>query len=164
MDNCEINDPFIYVNKNSISKILCKEIISKFEEKDQIKYKGIMIRGFRPDIRNTFALDIDKKCVKWNKIYNFLFKELSRNIHKYMKFIDKDYDDNVISNNLCPGFFLQFDDFTIQKYLKNEGFYINHNDFLCEYFLKRYRLFSYIFYLNDVIEGGETEFIMENIK
>jgi hypothetical protein len=46
----------------------------------------------------------------------------------------------------------------VQKYLKNEGFYIYHNDFLCNYNLQRYRLFTFIFYLNDIIEGGETEF------
>jgi hypothetical protein len=47
----------------------------------------------------------------------------------------------------------------IQKYDKNKGKYIYHNDSRIDYKNKKTRMFTFIWYLNDVYEGGETEFI-----
>jgi 2OG-Fe(II) oxygenase superfamily len=44
----------------------------------------------------------------------------------------------------------------IQKYTRGEGEYKWHNDFLCN--KQRLRVFTFIWYLNTVEEGGETEF------
>ena len=46
--------------------------------------------------------------------------------------------------------------FMIQKYNKNTGKYIYHHDFSVE--KDNYRVITYLWYLNDVEEGGETEF------
>ena len=47
----------------------------------------------------------------------------------------------------------------IQKYQKNKGKYVYHNDASFE--STKYRVITYIWYLNDVEEGGETEFFGE---
>ena len=52
--------------------------------------------------------------------------------------------------------------FQIQRYLKNEGFYTYHHDFYIEH--KKYRILTFLFYLNDVEEGGETEFFYGKLK
>jgi hypothetical protein len=44
----------------------------------------------------------------------------------------------------------------IQKYDKNKGEYIYHNDF--HMISIKYRVITFLWYLNDIHEGGETEF------
>ena len=46
----------------------------------------------------------------------------------------------------------------IQKYKKFQGKYTYHHDFYNDYESKRHRTVTYLWYLNDVEEGGETEF------
>ena len=53
---------------------------------------------------------------------------------------------------------LKYYEFMVQKYQCNEGRYINHNDFSVEWSKNEYRVITYIFYLNDVNDGGETQF------
>ena len=53
---------------------------------------------------------------------------------------------------------LHFDHFMIQKYKKNKGKYIYHDDFHCDSVKDRYRVITFIWYLNNIDEGGETEF------
>ena len=48
--------------------------------------------------------------------------------------------------------------FLIKKYDKNKGKFIYHNDFIIEKKNNMYRIITFIWYLNDVEEGGETEF------
>ena len=46
----------------------------------------------------------------------------------------------------------------MQKYKKNSGRYIYHDDQHIDWKKNRYRILTFIWYLNDVITGGETEF------
>jgi hypothetical protein len=46
----------------------------------------------------------------------------------------------------------------IQKYDKSSGKYVYHDDFVTEPIHNRYRVITYIWYLNTVEEGGHTEF------
>ena len=53
---------------------------------------------------------------------------------------------------------LQDTGFLMQMYTKNTGFYKYHHDFSCIYENNSMycRVLVYLFYLNDVTEGGET--------
>jgi hypothetical protein len=44
------------------------------------------------------------------------------------------------------------------KYDKNEGKFVYHDDFSMVNDMKMHRVLTYLWYLNDVDEGGETEF------
>ena len=46
----------------------------------------------------------------------------------------------------------------MQKYDKNEGRFVYHDDFSMVKDMKMRRVITYLWYLNDVDEGGETEF------
>jgi hypothetical protein len=46
----------------------------------------------------------------------------------------------------------------IQRYTKLKGRYIYHQDFLTEWKTKKFRVITFLWYLNDVEKGGETEF------
>jgi hypothetical protein len=63
-----------------------------------------------------------------------------------------------ISFKILHSKFLQYDEFMIQKYNKLDGKYIYHNDSFVDFNKTRYRVFTYLWYLNTVTEGGETEF------
>ena len=45
-----------------------------------------------------------------------------------------------------------------QRYIRNEGRYVYHNDFSVDIKNKKNRVITYLWYLNDVEEGGETDF------
>jgi Rps23 Pro-64 3,4-dihydroxylase Tpa1-like proline 4-hydroxylase len=52
----------------------------------------------------------------------------------------------------------------MQRYIRNYGEYIYHDDASIEPEDNRYRVLTYIWYLNDVDIGGETEFFGGKLK
>jgi hypothetical protein len=92
---------------------------------------------------------------KWEKIIFFLEKELAKNIKKYVNNLNAKYDTIFFKD-----IFFETKGFLLHKYYKNDGKFEYHNDFIIENCKKRVIVF--LWYLNDVIEGGETE-IFDNI-
>ena len=135
----------LYINDNSLSKELCDEIIHKYENEGEYRKKGITAGGFNPDVKNTLDFNIFKK-EKWEIIHKTLYQEIARNLQKYIN------NNNKILNGT-----LWYETFMIQRYTKCEGRYIYHEDFSINND-KSYRVLTYLWYLNDVDEGGETEF------
>ena len=155
-------EKFIYINKNSISSQLSNDIIELFEEFKEGHRKGTTIGGINEKIKKTtdYIISINPE-EKWIKIQNFLTKELNKNISKYLNGLNmivdsvNNYDVNF---KILHAKFLQYDEFMIQKYDKLDGKYIYHNDSFIDFNKNRYRVFTYIWYLNTVTEGGETVF------
>lgn len=159
----EINDVFIYIENNNIEKSKCDEIIERFEN-DNRKLPGIVADGLAPDYKNTqdlllFGLD------EWKDIDDLLFTKLHDAINKYLRTEITSNSNDVISMNLF-GFGEVVDlGYNIQKYNVNEGFYHWHSDFINnKHKINLIRLLSFIWYLNDVTDGGETEFLKGKIK
>lgn len=143
---------FVYLNSNSISEELCKDIISLFENDKTEKTKGVTRGGLNVNVKDTTDFEIPKNNDSdWNKIYFFLQKELIKNL---MKYCDREKKNNLA---FCDELKIHFDIFMIQKYYKNKGKYIYHNDFCVQ--ANQYRILTYLWYLNTVEEGGETEFL-----
>lgn len=163
---------FIYSNCYSIPKELCKDIIQFFEEEDIIKLPGITQGGLNKNVKNTLDFKIPVNChetSKWYKVNQLLYNELHSNLEIYLKTLNNkpSYKNNNTFDDykLIPDKFLIEDVFQIQKYEKNVGKYIYHQDFSIDYSNKKHRVITYLWYLNDVMEGGETEFNGEiNIK
>lgn len=157
-------DKFIYQNKYSIPSPLCDEIIQKFEETED-KRDGSTLGGVQKKIKDTKDYNIphsDSSDSKWFKIEKFLYKELFANVKKYVEHINiPNYkpelncgqDSSILKNTE-----LHTDSFMIQRYEKGVGKYVYHNDYDMEYDAKRYRVITFLWYLNTVEEGGETEF------
>jgi hypothetical protein len=159
----EIDDPFIYIEENVLSEELCKEIIERFEN-DPDKEDGITGSGVNTNIKNT--TEIYMNSVDWIDIQKILIANVKIVLKKYIQSIDKISNyiyDMYILNNL----FSDIHDwgFQIQKYERNKGHYRWHNDykyqevFMGTTGLRTIRICTFIFYLNNVNEGGETEFI-----
>lgn len=163
-------DRYIYINKNSLSKDLCEEIINKFEEQEN-KFPGRTFGGIHSEIKDTTDYNINNKNSKWLRIRDALIVELINNIEIYVSKLDtpmyhsqaadmNDSNKNPKKNNfkeLCVNE-LFFETIMVQKYKSKKGRYVYHNDFSCETDTKRFRVLTYIYYLNDVEEGGETQF------
>jgi hypothetical protein len=164
----EIDDRFIYIEKNTISRDLCNEIICKFE-KDERKDEGNTGRGIDKSLKITNDLCITD-LPEWNVLDKILCNILFASLHKYLyTTIINDTAQNLIilsqiTNKFTPGGLHNITDFgyQVQKYDKNTGFYEWHNDFIVVE--SRVRYITFIWYLNDVHVGGQTEFLHGKIK
>lgn len=164
-------DKFVYQKQNSISPELCKTIIEYFEEEEN-KYQGITSSGLNVSIKNTtdFLIPPESFCEesgspetmnKWTNICKILNEQLQENINDYMR--DLKSNDSFVSDNyrLLNASYLTEDTYQIQKYQKGEGKYIYHNDFNVQWDRRQYRVITFLWYLNTISEGGETEILGE---
>jgi hypothetical protein len=142
----------IWSKKESLSSDFCDNMIEKFE-KDTNRYDGVTSGGFQPEMKITTDLSIDRFS-EWSYEDSILQKKLSTAIDEYYK--------HLMSIHTHMNFFrkkFNFMDtgYQIQKYEIGTGFYNWHNDFtISEHGT---RILTFIWYLNDVELGGETEFI-----
>jgi Rps23 Pro-64 3,4-dihydroxylase Tpa1-like proline 4-hydroxylase len=150
MNNSITNDFYIYTIKNSLSKSLCEEIIDRFEKEDK-KRAGITYNGEDKNVKDTldFHLSVNPEC--WKDIDKVLTNELGKALEEYFAHINKDISILLCKNVSDLGF-------QIQKYEKGVGKYIFHNDHQVYHRERLDRAITYIWYLNDVEEGGETSF------
>ena len=152
---------YICEYKKSIPDILCNDIIQMFESQDN-KYEGLIIGGINKNIKDTTDYVIPKNDKKWEKIEKFLYRELENKLKKYTKTHTKnEYKRGRTEYSIfgIKNIFTQR--FMIQKYEKNKGKYIYHNDFHSEN--NSSRIITFLWYLNTVEEGGHTVF-WENYK
>lgn len=164
MNNSNLENYF-YINQHSISKELCNDIINYFEIEDTGKYEGNTGGGLRKDIKDTLDFQIPAKNEKnkphWNRIRDLLEREINNNVKNYVKKINEAItvvEENSDNKYKVFNKFVSFDTMQIQRYTKLKGRYIYHEDFLTDWANKKYRVMTFLWYLNDVVEGGETEF------
>jgi hypothetical protein len=151
-----MDEILIYENENSLSVELCRDIIELFENnEDNGKYQGVTGRGLNKNIKDTTDLVITS-FPRWENINLCLKRELQKNLVDYIKRLNNTINYRVISDLNLSTFSMQ-----MQKYNRNEGKYTYHNDSKIEN--TKTRMITFIWYLNDVIEGGETE-IWEYLK
>jgi len=161
----EINDIFIHLENNSLEKDVCDEIINRFNN-DERKTPGKVLSGLIVSVKNTIELSISGRS-GWDDIDKLLHSKLNSALSNYInKHVIVNNGQSCGLNNPC---FKNIRDYgyNIQKYYANEGFYVWHNDFVDKESLQTFqqvRLITFIWYLNDVSEGGETEFINGKIK
>lgn len=159
-----INNKYIYINETSLSSEFCLDIIELFENNTN-KRDGITLEGVNKNIKDTVDLNIPLNDEKWYKYSSFLKKELNRNIIKYLGVLNDNKElvnDNQLSSDLKYIFFnndvLSSDILLMQRYKQNTGKYIYHNDFALNPTTKKYRVITFLWYINTVEEGGETCF------
>ena len=118
--------------------------------------------GVNKEVKDTIDLMLNNNDAKWSGICSFLYKELSKNIKEYFNSLQHDNykPENNDNNhfNLFNRQNLHIDSFMVQKYTQGEGKYVYHIDFHVDFERNRHRVITYVWYLNDVTVGGETEF------
>jgi hypothetical protein len=145
----------VKIYPDSLSPDFCDLIIHLFNHSKDGKSDGVIGEN-RVDksIKDTTDYHSNSWGVEMRYIDRIICEELNRKIHKYYtdinpdinKMIYRPYQDCVDSG------------FQIQHYKANEGFYHYHEDSLINLTNGSFRIFAYIWYLNSVEEGGETEF------
>jgi len=149
MNNSITTDYYIYSIKNSLSKPLCEEIISRFEV-EQKKGDGMTFAGLDKEIKDTTDFHLSLNPDGWRDIDKVLSNELSKALLDYSKHLNKDIKILYYGEVRDLGF-------QIQKYEKGVGKYVFHNDGYI-YTGNEKRILTYLWYLNDIEEGGETSF------
>lgn len=142
----------IYVKNNSLSKEICAELIYLFEQ-DGKRYHGLTASGLNKNIKDTTDCVINEAGPQWDRINKLLIKELNNNVNEYVNNLKNKINETKIFKN-----FLSTETLQMQKYDKNKGKYIYHNDYSCQWKNKKMRQITFLWYINDVEEGGETEF------
>lgn len=142
---------YIYQQKNVLTSDLCDKIIQYYNDSKET-YEGVTYGGLNKNIKDTRDLIIPSTDPYWENINTVLYESLYANILIYLKQINPD----TVSYRIFPTNRLTESFFMIQKYQKNKGKYVYHNDSRFE--SSKYRVITFIWYLNNVEEGGETEF------
>ena len=140
-------DDLIHVNPNALSKKVCKDIIKRFK-KDDRKKQGATTLGLDLDVKKCVDLHISN-LEDWKDIDNILFKSSDDNLKEYL---DKIKVDDKIFFNMDT---LRDTGYLVKRY--KPGDYFNwHSD--RNYENGWSRVVACVWYLNDITEGGYTEF------
>lgn len=133
---------YIYEKKGSLSNVLCKSIISVFEDKNVKKFEN------REQVSFRMETDINKE--RWKLYDSYLFQELNKSFNEYKIKINKNflYDNATIHDT---GFLIQK-----LKKLKGNNDEIRNDEHSVD--KDYYRIMTYIWFLNDVKEGGNMIF------
>lgn len=138
---------------------VCETLISRFE-KDTNQKRGRIGGSGGPhvdlSIKNSIDLYISDKN-DWIDMDDVLYDYVREGMRQYIQHVKKEVN---------PHFKLPIDvsdkGYQIQKYQPNVGHYTWHDDFCIEMsrdnLTRLTRMLTFIFYLNDVADGGETEF------
>jgi hypothetical protein len=134
----------IYIADKQLSPEFCKACIDKFESDPCIE-SGVTGRGHAVDTKQSDDLMISKYN-RWNKEDNQVATQLSKNLNNFAVEFKNKFDWWVYKELHDTGY-------QIQRTHPN-GFYHWHSDDA-----KSTRHYTFIFYLNDIKNGGYTEFI-----
>lgn len=164
-------EKFIYEKPAAVSQELCKSIIELFESDSTPSYDGVTAQGHVPHIKSTTDYAIPPNALfdndsPWNPICKALNKSLEENICIYLKSLNHSHPNYIESNyKFISADYISEETYQIQKYNKGEGKYIYHEDFAVKWDKQQYRVITFLWYLNTVEEGGETEIMGSvNIK
>jgi Rps23 Pro-64 3,4-dihydroxylase Tpa1-like proline 4-hydroxylase len=162
---------YIYTTK-SLTTDICNKIIELYDNDTTLKYDGVTFRGLDKRVKDATDIVIPEKTdvkSEWDEINDILSSELENNLKKYInKLDDKPHYFEINNygskyNQLSHKLYLK-NNFMIQRYEKNAGKYIYHDDGAIDIPSKTHRVITYLWYLNDVEEGGETEFFGGDFK
>lgn len=158
-------DLFVQVFDNVIKDEVCEDIIEIFEKHKDKQSNGQTAGGYSPQTKITKELyfRFGEPLYKFDDI---IHQGLAKGYREYTKNLSDHYY-KIMNEKYNWSKNLGDTGYQLQKYIKNEGRYKWHVDTSDElnYVVKNgIRKYAFIFYLNDVEEGGETGFIIDTIK
>jgi len=134
---------------------LCEDIIKFFEQNKNLQQKGITANGFNEEIKKTTDITLNPSYLNDPKysLFNDYFKILNE------CFLDYKDQYPFIKTFLKKS---HIGHFNIQKYLSGDHFSHLHSERTG--ISNLHRIFAWMTYLNDVQEGGTTDFDYYGIK
>jgi hypothetical protein len=144
-------DPFIWVKDHDLEPDFCNHVIDKFE-KEKRKSPGTTGNRIDRTVKRSTDFRITFSDKKWNDEAKIFHNTLGVDIQEYSKYLLDIMPDNYV--NISQ----QITDSGYQIQRTDPGdFYTWHSDAMASVQLG-VRLFTYIWYLNDVEVDGYTEF------
>jgi hypothetical protein len=141
---------FIWEKQNALTSEFCKNTIYKFE-RDLRKSSGKTLGGFNNQVK--VSTDMAVSHVRgWEEEDKIFYQSLSEGLQLYREYLLQNLYTNITDLDLNDT------GYQIQRTIGGEGFYNWHHDF-CRDDCNGIRRITFIWYLNDVKDGGETEFI-----
>lgn len=147
--------PRVLLFQRALSPETCAQVISLFEQ-SPCKMPGYVggtdsHRTYDPQIK--CSTDLPMVGDEWLTLEKDVYTALTNALGHYIDYLVREcyFGGIPLVDMVDTGYH-------IQKYTRGQGQYAYHSDSYVYYAEKKERLFAYIFYLNDVHEGGETEF------
>ena len=136
---------FIYIERDALPKSFCNNVIEKFEQDDR-KRQGQVGSGVHLEIKRSSDLSITE-LEDWKSYDQAFFRCLNNGLKKYVRFLPEEYTIHKALSEIKNDTGYQ-----IQRTQPGD-YYIWHHD------QSATRLVTFIWYLNDIKDGGYTEFI-----
>jgi hypothetical protein len=140
------SDGFYWIRDEALSPEFCKKLVDKFEASPD-KAPGKVYHGVVENLKKSTDLKMTGRP-EFAEEDSVLFQSLSESMPAY-----------VSQLLYCPwNCYLKDTGFNIQRTEPGE-FFNWHADFRINPEEKSFRVLTYIWYLNDIHDGGQTEFI-----
>lgn len=139
----------------ALDQELCQAIITLFNQ-DQTKWRGKVALGskdqtaYQQETKSSWDLEILNEGI-WAELFQQLHPKIEACIAHY-----------ISRSPVLQSCELQVTGYKIQMYPQNEGFFRWHADSVG--LSNGNRVVAMVLYLNDVAQGGETEFLYQKIK
>jgi len=166
----------IYARNNSLNQDFCNFVIERFEDYIDHHIEGLSGGSVNPNIKKSVDLMFVDHLgdSSWKDIYNYLTEELLLSLVEYNRkypWLWRSTNDFSSELSLVRSVQNRFTassngnyHMQIQKYTGDDGYYAWHYENYIEDEKMNQRQMAFMWYLNNVEEGGETEFKFQNIK
>lgn len=169
-------DNLIYIKNETLPKDFCQFVINKFEA-SQHKMDGVSGAGVNTNVKHSkdlmiHALIDDKD---WQYIYDYLRENLLQLLVDYIRLnpfivrtLDLSFSSDLSLIRTCQGRFAATSKglahMQMQRYIDKEGYHAWHYENEVTDENMNMRQMAFMWYLNDVNGGGETEFKFQKAK
>jgi len=138
-----------------IDKSVCTDLIKYFENSPYKKQGQLGIAGkFAVNKKSKLSTDVIIESSNNDKEISNYYKQLSKVVGEYKK----TYKYCSINQHAWG----LIENWHLQKYKPKEGYFIKHYERVGP--LTAHRHLTFMTYLNDVRDGGETEFVYQKLK
>jgi hypothetical protein len=132
---------------------ICDELVEFFENSTYVK-PGTVLKGAEPIIVKNHKDSLDLQLLFHETITQRYLEELAKVTDEYVK----------VYPACTMGAPWRVEAVNIQKYVPGAGFHNWHSERLSDSYPDRSRVLVYMTYLNDVDDGGETEWMHQGMK
>jgi len=149
----------IGIYPGALSKNFCEKLIRIFEENPQYHYSGVTASGYNTEFKHTTDFNIagyDEFRAETDWITRVANEKVSDYLNRFPT------NENFNTHNYLFSNGTYYPVWQLQKYVKNEGHFNSYHT-EGEYWEFYNRIFAVMFYLNDVEDGGETEFLHQEM-
>ena len=178
-----MKNSFIEVYDNALPDDVCNSLVSLFDRENEVKKnsfdnfnspssvkEAVTAWGKRKDLYSALELKLSDENYFYRDVISDLDYIINQKIFKYKVWSDDLNQDLIkevnepITNDKLGNYIYRYGKWSMKKYRHPEdGYNAWHTDWTKDPYAIE-RVLSVQFYLNDVKEGGETEFLHQGIK